>query len=97
MLALYQEARHPVPWVDAPADLPLWCRWAVVVSMDTPLSITAAQARQYRNAAVWPGGPIHRPFIVAADAPRRDVIQRIWSEAWPAGSWLLATPEEIEQ
>ncbi len=61
-------------------------------------SVIVAKARAYQAAertakldtlptVVW----------VVRDAERRQRIHRLWQQAWPAGSWLLATTDEVAQ
>ncbi len=47
----------------------------------------------YRDA----GRPVPVVAWVAPTAKRRDWFNRLWQQAWPLGTWLLATTDEVEQ
>jgi hypothetical protein len=47
----------------------------------------------YRDA----GRPVPVVAWVAPTAKRRDWLNRLWQQAWPGGSWLLATTDEVQE
>jgi len=61
-------------------------------------SVIAAKARAYA-AAQQTAKLDTLPTVVwvVRDADRRKRIHRLWHQAWPDGTWLLATTDEVEQ
>jgi hypothetical protein len=61
-------------------------------------SVIASKARAYQAAQQTAKlGTLPTVVWVVCDAERRKRIHRLWQQAWPAGSWLLATRDEVEQ
>ena len=82
--------------------------WGFAIESDRATeapAVIAAKASAYAAAEVdlrtrddWrerTGQMLPLVLWVAPTAKRLEVIHRIWSQAWSAGSWLLATPQQL--
>ena len=61
-------------------------------------SVIVAKARAYQAAQqIAKLGTLPTVVWVVRDPARRQWIHRLWQQAWPEGTWLLATVEEVAQ
>jgi hypothetical protein len=91
-----------VPWSVGNAQPGEQATWlALEADNDTEDRLTIVnKALVYRDTwRLWHehGRTVPRICWVAPTVKRRDQIHRWWQDAWPDGTWLLATVDEVQQ
>lgn len=103
-----QSGLHPLPWTrDWPTPAQRHQTLLLEVDRDTePPATISGKAQAYRRVweapdwRAWWGrhyGALPSIVWVVPDATRLATVQRCWVDAWPTGSWLLATVDEVAE